>query len=116
VQRSASVAWQPHLPRNSRAILAILAADQCLVLAVKRTRRFVQFAAQGSSGMRAETTGNPCLTKSERLDAAQIAALKAAGWQAVSSRLTESTAENDAPGSSNFFVDFPAPVLLHGSR
>ncbi|MEF8703122.1 MAG: YbjN domain-containing protein [Candidatus Accumulibacter sp. UW26] len=106
---SVSPAWQPFAEKLS-AILAMLAADQCLVLAVKRTRRFIQFAAQGSSGLRAETTGNPCLAKSERLDAAQFAALKAAGWQAVSSRLTESTAENDAPGSSNFFAEFPPPV------
>lgn len=60
--------------------------------------------------MRAETSSNPCLTKSERLDPEQIVALNATSWNAPTGSLAESTPANDPDGSANFFVDFPAPV------
>ena len=78
------------------------------MISAKHSNRYVQFAAQGSWGMRAETTSNRYLEKSEQLSRSQIAALKEAGWQAPTRTMEDSTPENDPDGSPNFFIEFPA--------
>lgn len=109
--RTRSVAWPPFAERLAGA-LAALEEDQFLILSVKRSDRFVQFAAQGHFGMRAETTANRYLTPSERLDARQVAALSAAGWRDPTGDPGESTPEQDPDGSPNFFAEFPFPVAF----
>lgn len=104
-----SVAW-PHFVKEFTAVLGALDEDQFLVVAVKRTNRFVQFAAQGAFGMRAETTSNAYLAESERLSVQDIAALGAAGWLSPTGNHDESTPEKDPDGSPNFFVEFDTPV------
>ena len=108
-QRRLSVAWPP-FAEGLAATLGVLEDDQSLVISVKRANRFVQFAAQGVHGMRAETTCNNYLAKSEQLDARQIAALAAAGWHTPTGSPDESIPENDPDGSPNFFRQFPVPV------
>ena len=104
-----SIAWPPFAKKLASA-LATLEENQFLVLSVKQSNRFVQFAAQGAFGMRAETTSNNYLHKQEQLDARQIAALLALGWSDPTGSHSESTPENDPDGSPNFFSEFNNPV------
>ena len=104
-----SAAWAPFSGKLATA-LGALAEDQCLVLSVKGANRFVQFAAQGSFGLRVETTSNGFLPKAERINARQRLALTDAGWHAPTGSAAEATPERDPDGSPNFFVDFGDPV------
>jgi len=106
-----SVAWPP-FTQQLAGVLGALEEDQFLVITVKRTNRFVQFAAQGAFGMRAETTSNDYLAPAERLGKRQVAALGAAGWQGQTGGPEESTPEKDPDGSPNFFVEFDNPVAV----
>lgn len=104
-----SVAWPP-FEKALAAVLERLVEDQYLTLLVKQTNRFIQFAAQGSFGIRVEATSNHYLSKQEKLDERQIAALIEAGWQAPTGKPNESTPENDPDGSSNFYAEFASPA------
>ncbi|CAL1241946.1 T3SS (YopN, CesT) and YbjN peptide-binding chaperone 1 [Candidatus Methylocalor cossyra] len=104
-----SAEWPP-FEQNLVAVLAQLEEDQYLILSVKRSDRFVQFAGQGSFGMRAETTSNSYLPKSELLNGEQIEALQASGWLSPTGAPVEAIPERDPDGSPNFFRDFPQPV------
>lgn len=50
-------AW-PHFARKFSVALKKLEEDQFLILSIKHSNQYIQFAAQGSLGMRAETTSN----------------------------------------------------------
>ena len=104
-----SAAWPP-FARQLAEVLEALDEDQFLILSVKRSNRFVQFAAQGSFGMRVETTSNSYLAKADQLDLRQISALTDLGWKDPTGTPVESTPEADPDGSPNFFVEFPVPV------
>jgi len=104
-----SVAWPP-FSQKLAAALGQLVEDQYLILMVKHSSRFIQFASQGSFGIRVETTSNHYLSKQEKLDERQIAALIKVGWNAPTGNPSGSTPENDPDGSPNFFVEFAAPV------
>lgn len=104
-----SVAWEP-FTRKLAAVLAELLEDQYLILSQKHSHRFVQFAAQGAFGMRAETVSNSYLAKHEQLSELQLSALLDAGWHNPSGTPTDSTPAADPDGSPNFYKDFPAPV------
>jgi len=104
-----SVAWPP-FEKSLAAVLDGLVEDQYLILLVKHSNRFIQFAAQGAFGIRVETTSNHYLSKQEKLDERQIAALIEAGWQVPTGKPGESTPEDDPDGSPNFFIEFAVPV------
>lgn len=104
-----SVAWPPFSLKLAAA-LKTLEEDQFLVLSVKRTDQYVQFAAQGAFGMRAETASNAYLAKETKLNKRQIAALMEDGWHAPTKTPECSTPENDPDGSPNFFFDCPAAM------
>lgn len=104
-----SVAWFPFAQKLAAA-LEKLEEDQFLILPVKRSNRFIQFAAQGSFGMRVETTSNSHLPKPEQLDERQISKLVEAGWYGPTGAPSESTPESDPDGSPNFFVEFSVPI------
>ena len=104
-----AVAWAPFAQELATS-LAKLGEDQFLILSVKRSNRFVQFAAQGSSGMRTETTSNSYLDRAEQLDQQQISALIDAGWNDPTGTSAGSTSAGDPDGSPNYFVEFLAPV------
>lgn len=104
-----SVAWPPFAQKLA-ATLEKLQEDQYLILSVKRSNRFVQFAVQGSFGIRVETTSNSYLSKEEQLNEQQLAALIEIGWYAPTGTPTNSTPERDPDGSPNFYIEFPAPV------
>lgn len=104
-----SVAWPPFVQKLAAA-LEKLEEDQFLILNVKQSNRFVQFAAQGSFGMRIEATSNSYLKESEQFNAQQIAAMQAVGWHAPTNAPSSATPENDPDGSPNFYMDIPEPV------
>lgn len=104
-----SRAWAPFAHKLA-ATLEKLEEDQYLILSTKNSDRFIQFAAQGSFGIRIETASNSYLDGPEQLYEEQVATLIDAGWERPSGAPAESTPEGDPDGSPNFFVDFPAPV------
>ena len=101
--------WWPFAERLLTA-LRDMKEDQFLVLSLKESNRFVQFAAQGAHGMRVEATSNHFLSGRERLDDKQVRALVRLGWRKPTGNPEQSTPELDPDGSSNFFRDFPPPV------
>lgn len=104
-----SVAWSPFAQKLA-SVLEKLLEDQFLIISVKHSNQCIQFAAQGSFGLRVETTSNSYLAKSEQLNERQIANLINAGWHVPSGTPTDASPENDPDGSPNFFVEFAAPV------
>jgi hypothetical protein len=108
--RRFSAAW-PQFTKQLSAVLKRLREDQFLVISEKRSHRFVQFAGQGSYGLRAEVVSNAYLSPEEQFDQDQLAALGRLGWQAPTGIPEQSsTPERDPDGSPNFFVDYPKPV------
>lgn len=101
--------WVP-FASTLATVLGRLEEDQYLIILAKRTKRYVQFAGQGSFGMRAEATSNHYLQASEKLGRKQVAAMKSVGWFAPTGRPKSVTPEKDPDGSPNFFVDFEFPV------
>jgi len=104
-----SVAW-PSFEQKLATALGCLEEDQFLILSVKRSYKFVQFAAQGSFGMRVETTSNSYLPMTDQLDEQQITTLIDIGWIEPTGKPSESTPENDPDGSPNFVMEFSVPV------
>lgn len=101
--------WQAFGERL-QAELSRMVEDQFLVITIKETNRFVQFAAQGAKGMRAEATSNHFLSGRERLDAKEMRALVKLGWHSPTGSPEEATPERDPGGSSNFFLDIANPI------
>lgn len=101
--------WQAFAERL-RLVLGAMKEDEFLIISLKETNRFVQFAAQGAHGMRVEATSNHFLSGRERLDDKQVRALVRLGWRKPTGTPAQATPERDADGSSNFFLDFPVPV------
>lgn len=102
----------PIFTENLRAVLAGLEDDQFLILTVKRTGQFVQFAGQGSFGMRCETASNEFVSKAGQLDDLQLTMMTTLGWESPTGTLDEATPENDPDGSPNYHIDCPAPLNL----
>lgn len=103
----ASSAWLA-LEEALTEVLAVLEDDQFLVVSVKRSLRFVQFASRGSFGLRAEVSSNAFLPPNEQVNAEQAADLELLGWVPPSGAPDEVRAD----GSPNFCRDFPAPVAF----
>ena len=108
-----SVAW-PTFATKLITVLERLEEDQYLIISTKHSNQCVQFAAQGSFGMRVETTSNSYRAQSKQLTERQIASLIDAGWQAPTGTPAETTPENDPDGSPNYFIQFVAPVPFDG--
>lgn len=104
-----SSAWTPFETKLA-GVLATLEEDQYLVLVLKQSNRFVQFAGQGAYGMRVETTSNQYLSKQEQLGPATMSALVGLGWCNPTGAAVDSTPERDPDGSPNYYCEFAAPV------
>ena len=100
----------PRFEARLAETLTKLVEDQFLVVSVKQSNRYVQFSAQGSFGMRVETTSNHYLPRGQKLDRKQMSALKKLGWQVPTANPKQSTPERDPDGSPNFFIDIDSPV------
>lgn len=101
ITKRLSQAWPP-FTRKLAEVLAHLGEDQYLVISAKRAHRYVQFAGQGSFGLRVEATSNHYLAAGDRLTRRQLAALKSRGWLAPSGSAKASTPRKDPDGSPNF--------------
>ena len=112
-----------HVPPNTNAEWRVLAdavadclvdlqEDEFLILSYKRANYFVQFAAQGSFGMRVEATCNSFIAPDAVLTDEQYQVMAQLGWQRATELLQESGAPQDPNGSPNFFLDVPHPIDL----
>lgn len=101
--------WHPFAARLQQ-VLSEMQEGQFLVLTLKETNRFVQFAAQGALGMRVEATSNHFLSGQDKLDSKKAAALVALGWNPPTGTPKQSTPESDPEGSPNFYLDIPNPI------
>ena len=100
--------WKPFALKLAAA-LESLKEDQCLILSHKLSHKVVQFAAQGSFGMRIETISNHFLAENEQLNTQQMSDLLDAGWLAPT-KSPQMPSDGDQHGSPNYFLDLPAAV------
>ena len=80
VQPTSEVAWETFTQELAVALEA-LQEDEFLVLMVKQKNYFVQFAAQGSFGMRAEAVSNLYLPDDKQLSPEQSAGMLELGLE-----------------------------------
>ena len=89
-------------------VLGALEEDEYLIIGIKRSNRFVQFAGQGAHGMRVETVSNYYLPENEQLGEVQHDAMLKLGWNAPCNLPDEFG--HEPVGSPNYFLDLPQPV------
>ena len=101
--------WQD-LESGLAHVLPDLGRGDVLIVSHRTSDVFVQFAAHGRDGMRAEAISNDYFTKGRRLSPAAVRALVKCGWH----RPTHSAAVEDSThpeeGSPNFYLDLERPV------
>src|SRR5215471_15840111 len=124
---TADMEWA-RLMKDLSQCLADLVEDDYLVLSHKRANYYVQFAAQGQFGMRAEAASNTYIVPEEaRLTPDDYVTMAELGWRIPTGTIQESgrqlldltgklpriLTENpvlDPDGSPNFFADASYPV------
>jgi hypothetical protein len=106
-----SAAWSD-FENSLAAILEALEEDQFLVISVKTADwAYVQFAAHGAFGLRAEMVSNNFIPADKKFTADQIEALVGLGWHPPTGTPREVAAQRQDKRSPNFFRDFDRPVL-----
>jgi len=100
----------PVFTERLTTVLSSMQEDQFLTISDKNSQRYIQFAAQGAFGMRAEISSNAYLPRPDRLSDGQMAQLAEAGWRPPTGSPSASTPEKDPDGSPNFFIDHDAPI------
>ena len=92
--------------------LGDLEEDECLIVSCKRANYFVQFAAQGKHGMRAEAVSNSFIEPPEALLSVEdYDRLIELGWLRATNEPPTEPGEYEAPdGSPNFYMDIEPPV------
>jgi len=101
-------AWNEYAKLVAR-ILDALDAGQFLILTPADRPGFVQFAAQGMQGLRAEAVSNAFLPSDHQLGDDALAAALRLGWQPPTGE-PGTTPEHDPEGSPNYFCEWSAPV------
>jgi hypothetical protein len=109
-RRKAPLGAWPAFERMLAETLDVLEEDQYLVVSAKRGWAYVQFAAQGSFGLRAECVGNNYLDEVHALRAGQTALLRRIGWSSPTGTQEQASPKLQPEGSPNFFRDFNRPV------
>jgi len=106
--RQPSKDWCPFAERLAEA-LSVMDEDQYLIISSKTDNRYVQFSAQGSFGMRAETVSNTYLDDAHRHSDEDLLMLRSFGWNdPTSGPGVPPTADPD--GSPNHYREWAAPV------
>ena len=90
-------------------VLKHLKEDQFLIISAKGSSRFVQFAGQGSFGLRVEVVANAFLSPGEWIDEAGLEELQRLGWSSPTVSPDASTPEQAPDGSPNYFMQCPNP-------
>ena len=110
IQPRAADAWRQFAYELSIALEA-LEEDEFLIIQLKSAHRFIQFAAQGSFGMRAEAVSDFYLEEREHLTPQQAVQLVELGWNAPTKLPDElELGRHTADGSPNYFLDLAKPV------
>jgi len=91
-------------------VLGALEEDEYLIINVKGSNRFVQFAGQGAHGMRVEAVSNFYLPEDGQLDEMQHELLLKLGWNTPCNLPDEFG--HEPVGSPNYFLDLPRPLNL----
>ena len=91
------------------AAIGDLDEDEFLVLERKNTNYFVQFAAQGSFGLRVEAAANAYQPRPDRIPEAAVVHLIYLGWKPPTYIQSHEYSE-PVDGSPNFYLDVAAPV------
>lgn len=105
-----AAAWVEFQQRLA-AVLPALKEDEYLIVELKHTNQYVQFAAQGHHGMRVEVVSNAFLADNLQLSATESARLTQMGWHSPTTAPRQSDDEEEAPdGSPNYYIDAAAPV------
>ena len=91
-------------------VLGALEEDEYLIVSLKGSNRFVQFAGQGAHGMRVETVSNFYLAENEQLGEVQHDLLLKLGWNAPCNLPDQFG--HEPVGSPNYFLDLPPPLDL----
>lgn len=97
-------AWTDYAVQLAQ-VLNALEEDEYLVISLKNSNRFVQFAGQGAHGMRVETVSNFYLPENQQLGAVQHDLLLKFGWSAPCNLPDEFG--HEPVGSPNHFLDLP---------
>jgi hypothetical protein len=109
-QPSAATAWAEFAVELSRA-LADLNEDEYLMISTKRNPYYIQFAGQGSFGVRAETISNQYLPRDKKLPNEVATVLVELGWKTPTKLPENPDPEGHSPdGSPNYFLDIAPPV------
>ena len=101
-------AW-PVFRRGLAEALRVLEDEEFLILAARGLGYFVQFAAQGAGGMRAEAISNTFITRGVPLSDAACRDLQDLGWHPPTYTPSADTAP-PSEGSPNFYVELSPPV------
>lgn len=104
-----SNAWPP-FTKSLSEVRAVLEEDQYLILERKGGWGFVQFAAQGPQGLRAEAISNAYLPADRQLSPNAVKRMADLGWLSPTGSPESSTPRQDPDGSPNYFLDWPRPV------
>jgi len=89
-------------------VLQDLQEDEYLIVNLKGSNRFVQFAGQGAHGMRVETVSNYYLPENEQLGEVQHDVMLKLGWNAPCNLPDEFG--HEPVGSPNYYLDVPRPL------
>lgn len=109
VQPSAEEEWT-RFGVDLASVLADLDEDEFLIISSKGTGLFVQFAAQGQFGMRAEAVSSQYI-KDKVMRPETVLVMQDLGWNVPTNLPESSDPEGHTPdGSPNFFVDVASPV------
>lgn len=103
---SAWLTLQGRLAEN----LGALEDGHYLILSALRDEVYVQFAAQGALGIRAESISNRYLPKGRKLGRSQTSALRALGWEPPEAPAREGEPKRPSSAGPNFYRDFESPV------
>ena len=103
-----SAEW-PHFLQRLASVIEGLREDEYLIVSQKQSNLFVQFFCQGAYGMRVETTSNYYRAKKDQLLPGQVKSLTKLGWL-LPTHQSDSSADCDPDGSSNFYIDCSLPV------
>ncbi|MDZ7630260.1 MAG: HD domain-containing protein [Gemmatimonadaceae bacterium] len=90
--------------------LGAMNEDEFLVISHKRASYYVQFAAEGSYGMRAEAACNTFIAPEDSLIDTQYSKMADLGWLRATVIPSDTGTDGDPDGSPNFFRDIAAPV------
>lgn len=107
-QATDTTPWHELVVRLGQALQA-MEEDEYLIVDIRGTNLYVQFAAQGVLGLRAEATSAYYLPEDASISDSQHRALLRLGWGAPTN-LPEGIGPHEFEGSPNYFVELEPPV------